>query len=83
MASERKRLCMEAQSPDFESIKQISPYGAEYWSAQDLAPLLGYNKWQNFEVAVQRARVACEFYAKPIGTEVYQLNKNLAEKVLT
>jgi DNA-damage-inducible protein D len=51
---------MEAQSPNFESIKQISPYGAEYWSARDLAPLLGYNKWQNFEVAVQRARVACE-----------------------
>jgi len=51
---------MEAQSPDFESIKQISPYQAEYWSARDLAPLLGYNKWQNFEVAIQRAMTACE-----------------------
>jgi DNA-damage-inducible protein D len=51
---------MEAQSPDFESIKQISPYQAEYWSARDLAPLLGYNKWQNFEVAIQRAMMACE-----------------------
>jgi DNA-damage-inducible protein D len=46
---------MEAQSPDFESIKQISPYQAEYWSARDLAPLLGYNKWQNFEEATKRA----------------------------
>ncbi len=51
---------MEAQSPDFESIKQISPYQAEYWSARDLAPLLGYNKWQNFEVAIQRAMTSCE-----------------------
>jgi DNA-damage-inducible protein D len=51
---------MDAQSPDFESIKQISPYGAEYWSARDLAPLLGYNKWQNFEVAIERAMIACE-----------------------
>jgi len=51
---------MEARSPDFESIKQISPYQAEYWSARDLAPLLGYNKWQNFEVAIQRAMTACE-----------------------
>jgi DNA-damage-inducible protein D len=50
----------EVQSPDFESIKQISPYQAEYWSARDLAPLLGYNKWQNFEVAIQRAMTACE-----------------------
>src|SRR6266566_6416219 len=51
---------MEAQSPNFESIKQISPYGADYWSARDLAPLLGYNKWQNFEVAIQRATIACQ-----------------------
>ncbi len=50
----------EVKSPDFESIKQISPYQAEYWSARDLAPLLGYNKWQNFEVAIQRAMTACE-----------------------
>lgn len=48
------------ESPDFESVKQISPYDAEYWSARDLAPLLGYTKWQNFEVAVKRAKTACE-----------------------
>jgi len=51
---------METQSPDFESIKQISPYQAEYWSARDLAPLLGYNKWQNFEVAIHRAMTSCQ-----------------------
>ena len=51
---------METQSPDFESIKQISPYQAEYWSARDLDPLLGYNKWQNFEVAIQRAMTSCK-----------------------
>jgi DNA-damage-inducible protein D len=50
----------QPQSPDFESIKQISPYGAEYWSARDLAPLLGYTSWQNFEVAIKRAKTACE-----------------------
>ncbi len=51
---------MEAQSPNFESIKQISPYQAEHWSTRDIAPLLGYNKWQNFEVAVQQATIACQ-----------------------
>ena len=43
------------QSPDFELIKQISLYGAEYWSARDLGPLLGYTRWQNYERLVQRA----------------------------
>ncbi len=51
---------MQTQSPDFESIKQTNVYGIEFWSARDLAPLLGYNRWERFEVAIQRAIVACE-----------------------
>jgi DNA-damage-inducible protein D len=47
-------------APDFESIKQLSPYGAEYWSARDLAPLLGYQRWENFEVAIKRGITACQ-----------------------
>ncbi len=47
-------------TPDFDSIKQINPYGEEYWSARALAPLLGYNKWERFEVAIGRAMTACE-----------------------
>lgn len=46
--------------PDFNSIRQLNPYGQEYWSARELAPLLGYNKWERFEVAIQRAMIACE-----------------------
>ena len=46
--------------PDFESIKRISPYDVEYWSARELAPLLGYSKWERFEVAIKRAMLACE-----------------------
>ena len=49
-----------SQTPDFDSIKQLNPYGEEYWSARELAPLLGYNKWERFEVAIQRAMTACE-----------------------
>lgn len=53
-------------TPDFESIKQTSPYGAEYWSARDLAPLLGYaSSWQNFETAIKRAKTACQQTGNP------------------
>lgn len=47
------------QTPDFDSIKQINPYGVEYWSARDLMPLLGYKKWQKFEDAIKRGMTAC------------------------
>jgi DNA-damage-inducible protein D len=66
---------MEAQSPDFESIKQISPYGFEYWSARDLAPLLGYDKWQNFELVIQRAITVCTLTQLEISEHFSVTNK--------
>lgn len=30
------------------------------WSARDLMPLLGYDKWERFEGVIQRAISACE-----------------------
>ncbi len=50
---------MNAQPSDFESIKQLSPSGVGYWSARDLVPFLGYDKWQNFEVVIQHAMTIC------------------------
>jgi len=44
----------------FEGIKKINDYGAEYWSARDLQPLLGYSQWRRFEEAIKRAMVSCE-----------------------
>lgn len=49
----------QSSAPDFDSIRKISPYEAEYWSARELAPLLGYTRWENFEVAIKRAKTAC------------------------
>src|ERR1700694_4475058 len=51
---------MSTSSPDFDSIKQTNVYGIEYWSARDLAPLLGYVQWRRFEDALKRAQGSCE-----------------------
>ncbi len=55
------------QTPDFDSIQQVNPYGIEYWSARDLMPLLGYKKWQKFEDALNRAMIACEQSGNLVG----------------
>lgn len=50
----------EHTGPNFDAIKQVNPYGEEYWSARDLMPLLGYGrKWQNFVAALKRAMTTC------------------------
>ena len=48
-----------AQSP-FDSIKRVGTDGAEYWSARDLMPLMGYGAWHNFMIPVKRARKSSE-----------------------
>lgn len=47
------------QSP-FDGIKRVREDGTEYWSARDLMPLLGYDKWQRFHSAIERAMIAAE-----------------------
>ena len=49
----------------FEGMKQINEHGAEYWSARDLQPLLGYSQWRRFEEAIKRAMVSCQKSGNP------------------
>lgn len=44
----------------FEELKKTNDHGAEYWSARDLQPVLGYGQWRRFEDAVKRAITACK-----------------------
>lgn len=48
-----------SQSP-FDRIRRVRADGAEYWSARDLMPLLGYDRWENFSQAIDRAKIAVE-----------------------
>ena len=44
----------------FEGLKKVNDYGAEYWSARELQPLLGYSQWRRFENAIKKAVTSCE-----------------------
>lgn len=67
---------LEQQAPDFDSIKQLNPYGIEYWSARDLMPLLGYEKkWQNFEAVIKKAIIACVETANVVEDHFTDANK--------
>lgn len=51
----------------FEELKLTNEHGAEYWSARDLQPLLGYSQWRRFEDAIKRAMTSCEQSGNPSG----------------
>lgn len=45
---------LKAQT-QFDSIKRIDDDGNEHWFARELQPLLGYDKWQNFQGVIESA----------------------------
>jgi len=47
-------------SNSFEDLKEVNEYGAEYWSAREIQPLLGYTQWRRFEDAINRALTSCK-----------------------
>jgi len=34
--------------------------GVEFWYARELQNLLGYDRWENFETAIRKAKIAGE-----------------------
>jgi DNA-damage-inducible protein D len=46
------------QSP-FQRIRRVNPAGNEFWSSRDLADVLGYTNYRNFEQVIQKAKTAC------------------------
>lgn len=43
----------------FERIRQVNKVGNEYWESRDLADVLGYTQYRNFEAVIEKAKLSC------------------------
>lgn len=43
----------------FESTRNVDEDGNEYWLARDLALILDYQDWRNFQQVIEKAKLAC------------------------
>ena len=50
--------------------------GVEFWYARELQGLLGYDRWENFENALNKARIACENAKQPINDHFRDVTKS-------
>jgi DNA-damage-inducible protein D len=50
---------LEPSNP-FDAIRQTAASGDEFWSGRDLQTVMGYDRWEGFEDAIERARAADE-----------------------
>ena len=51
---------IDKNSKSFEDIKHIDENGVEFWYARELMKILEYNKWENFEKVINKAKDACK-----------------------
>lgn len=58
MANEIKSVNGTHQSP-FERIKCTNEAGNDYWESRDLAEVLEYTQYRNFEAVIEKAKMAC------------------------
>lgn len=52
------QLALPTAATPFDAARHLTPEGREYWSARDLMPLLGYERWERFADAIHRAKVS-------------------------
>lgn len=43
----------------FERIKRVNVAGNEYWGSRDLAEILEYTQYRNFEAVIEKAKLSC------------------------
>jgi DNA-damage-inducible protein D len=49
----------DGHASPFERIRRTNDAGNEYWESRDLAEILEYTQYRNFEAVVEKAKLAC------------------------
>ncbi len=62
----------------FETIRRQDEQGEDYWLARDLMPLLGYQKWQDFNETIERAIEDCKKSDRNVEDNFTRSRKNPA-----
>lgn len=58
----------------FEQARQVDA-DREFWYVRDLATILDYAKWENFEQAIKRAIRACRNSGQPVADHFPEIRK--------
>jgi len=59
----------------FEAIRHTDNSGQEYWLARDIATLLGYAQFRNFQPVIEKAREACRNSKQPEADHFADMRK--------
>jgi DNA-damage-inducible protein D len=61
----------------FESLRRKNDKGGDFWSSRDMANVLGYSEYRNFEGVIKKAELACFNSAQDVKEHFVQYNEML------
>lgn len=70
-----KTEVVQSLTATFEVHAQQTEGSIEYWLARDLQHLLGYTKWDNFNLVISKAKTACEISGHAIADHFADVGK--------
>ena len=59
----------------FDSIRQMDEAGQEYWSARELASVIGYADYRNFSKIIDKVKVLCVQNNKSVEDHFVEVNE--------
>ncbi len=73
MSKEKDKQPNIVTSP-FDSIRHVDGE-REFWRAREIAKILGYNRWENFENVIAKAKIACKFNGRDVDNHFREVTK--------
>ncbi len=70
-----KKEIIKSLIEDFESHSKKTENGIEFWFARDLQKLLGYSKWENFLLVIEKAKIALKSTSQNIENHFPDVRK--------
>lgn len=66
---------IEKRKLKLDDCMHVTEDGVEYWYAREIQTIFGYTKWQNFEVAVNRAKASLVTSDTPVQNHFAEVGK--------
>lgn len=71
----------EGEQEQFDAV--TSPFDAihhidgerEFWLAREISKILGYNRWENFENVIAKAKAACKYNGRDVDDQFREVTK--------
>lgn len=71
----KEREISSAHQSTFESLRKVSQQGQDYWSARELAKVLGYQEYRNFIPVIEKAKEACHNSRQEVGNHFVDIHE--------